>query len=70
MLNETNLDLHHRILDQAESMRPLPQAVLDLGCRDIAPPQWREWGEDGRSWFSVDTPQALAEGLLRYGAPG
>ena len=20
---------------------------------------WRRWGEDGRSWFSVDTPEAL-----------
>lgn len=47
-----------------------PQAVLDLGCRDIAPEHWRQWGEDGRSWFSVDSPQALADGLLRYGAPG
>jgi molybdopterin-guanine dinucleotide biosynthesis protein A len=46
-----------------------PQAVLDLGCRDIAPAHWREWGEDGRSWFSVNSRQALADGLLRYGAP-
>ncbi|MBI5157584.1 MAG: molybdenum cofactor guanylyltransferase [Acidimicrobiia bacterium] len=45
------------------------QSVLDLGCRDIAPTQWRAWGEDGRSWFSVDTPDGLVEGLLRYGAP-
>ncbi len=25
--------------------------------------------EDGRSWFSVNTPEDLAEGLDRYGAP-
>ncbi|MEZ5410342.1 MAG: HDOD domain-containing protein [Acidimicrobiales bacterium] len=37
MLNETNLDLHHQILDQAESMRPLPQAVLDL-ARTVSDP--------------------------------
>ena len=37
MLNETNLDLHHRILDQAEAMRPLPQAVLDL-ARTVSDP--------------------------------
>ncbi len=37
MLNETNLDLHHRILDQAESMRPMPQAVLDL-ARTVSDP--------------------------------
>lgn len=46
-----------------------PQSLLELGCRDIAPSLWRTWGEDGRSWFSVDTPDALVEGLLRYGAP-
>ncbi len=37
MLNETNLDLHHRILEQAEAMRPLPQAVLDL-ARTVSDP--------------------------------
>lgn len=37
MLNETNIDLHHRILDQAEAMRPLPQAVLDL-ARTVSDP--------------------------------
>jgi molybdopterin-guanine dinucleotide biosynthesis protein A len=26
-------------------------------------------GEDGRSWFSVNTPDDLAEGLERYGPP-
>lgn len=26
-------------------------------------------GEDGRSWFSVDTPEALAEGLRRFQPP-
>ena len=46
-----------------------PQAVLDLGCRGIAGSEWAEWGEDGRSWFSVDTPEALEEGLRRYGLP-
>jgi molybdopterin-guanine dinucleotide biosynthesis protein A len=28
---------------------------------------WRAWGEDGRSWFSVDSPERLAEGRRRYG---
>lgn len=45
MLNETNLDLHRTILQQAEALRPLPQAVLDLartvnspdsGLKDVA----------------------------------
>lgn len=31
---------------------------------------WRSWGEDARSWFSADTPQAVEEGLARFGLPG
>lgn len=30
---------------------------------------WQTWGEDGRSWFSVDTAQAAEEGLARFGLP-
>lgn len=37
MLTETNLDLHRSILDQAEALRPLPQAVLDL-ARTVSSP--------------------------------
>ncbi len=29
--------------------------------RRIEEPEWREWGEDGRSWRSIDTPQDLHE---------
>ncbi|MEN8113362.1 MAG: molybdenum cofactor guanylyltransferase [Actinomycetota bacterium] len=54
-------------------------ATLDSGCRSIitalhtadttlvGEPTWREWGEDGRSWFSVDSPDRLEEGLRLYG---
>ena len=54
-------------------------AVLDAGGRSIiaaldhvdtqlvAEPQWRSWGEDGRSWFSVDSKERLNIGLQRYG---
>lgn len=45
------------------------QALLDTGCRDIPSDEWKGWGEDGRSWFSVDTPELLAAGLERYGLP-
>lgn len=31
---------------------------------------WQRWGEDGRSWFSVDNPGAAEEGLARFGIPG
>lgn len=52
--------------------------VLDAGCRSIisalehagttlvAEDMWRSWGEDGRSWFSVDSPGRVAEGIRRY----
>ena len=46
------------------------QSVLDRTAFDqIEEDQWRTWGEDGRSWFSVDTPDALKAGLQRYGVP-
>ncbi|MDX1690549.1 MAG: molybdenum cofactor guanylyltransferase [Acidimicrobiia bacterium] len=30
---------------------------------------WASTGEDGRSWYSVDSPAALEAGLRRFGAP-
>lgn len=46
------------------------QSVLDRTAFDpIEAETWRAWGEDGRSWFSVDTPEALQVGLDRFGAP-
>lgn len=45
------------------------QTVLDrVGFVGVDEDQWRTWGEDGRSWFSVDTETALAEGLAHYGS--
>lgn len=47
------------------------QSLLDdMLLRPIEEAEWRAWGEDGRSWFSVDTDQALQEALRRFGAPG
>jgi molybdopterin-guanine dinucleotide biosynthesis protein A len=52
------------------------QAASLQGLMDLAPPLevtepvWRAWGEDGRSWFSVDRPEDVATGLERYGVPG
>lgn len=33
----------------------------------VPPPQWQAWGEDGRSWFAVDTPRDAAEARRRLG---
>lgn len=43
-------------------------AILDRFATTRVPAEeWQAWGEDGRSWFSVDTPEALAEGMRRFG---
>ena len=44
------------------------QTLLDrVSFQPVTPEIWRDWGEDGRSWFSVDTEIRLAEGIERYG---
>jgi len=47
------------------------QELLGLIPRvELAEETWRHWGEDGRSWYSVDTLDDLGAGLDRYGPPG
>lgn len=44
------------------------QTLLDrISFRPVTPDEWRSWGEDGRSWFSVDTPAAILEAESRFG---
>ena len=39
------------------------QTLLDrVSFRPVAADEWNRWGEDGRSWYSVDTEEALATG--------
>lgn len=58
------------ILDEAARRQgSLQPTIPRLGGTAIPPGQWRSWDEDGRSWFSVDTPEALSRGLKRYGPP-
>jgi len=45
------------------------QSLLDrMTPRLVEAREWRGWGEDGASWFSVDDPAALAVGLERFGS--
>ncbi len=46
------------------------RALLDLvEVARVAPEQWRTWGEDGRSFRSLDRPEDIAEALVDYGPP-
>lgn len=53
--------------DEAEAGGSI-QTLLDrVSFLPVTPDQWRRWGEDGRSWYSVDTPEALETGMARFG---
>lgn len=44
------------------------QTLLDrVSFQPVAPHEWESWGEDGRSWFSVDSEESLSAGLERFG---
>lgn len=63
-------DVASAALEEAEtggSVQSLLDRVVPL---EITDPVWREWGEDGRSWFSVDKPGDIDVGLERFGVPG
>ncbi len=46
------------------------QSVLDrVSHVAVQPEEWTRWGEDGRSWYSVDTPDDLTAGMERFGDP-
>ena len=38
----------------------LQRLLDDLPFRTVLEAEWRGWGEDGRSWRSIDTPDELA----------
>lgn len=43
------------------------QTLLDrVSFRPVTPDEWQSWGEDGRSWFSVDDETALAVAEATY----
>lgn len=46
------------------------QSLLDrVAFEPVTPDTWVSWGEDGRSWFSVDTTEDHVLGLHRFNAP-
>ncbi len=43
------------------------QTLLDrVSFRPVTPDEWTSWGEDGRSWFSVDDEESIARGEARF----
>jgi len=44
------------------------QSLLDVTSFDPLT-GWAAHGEDGRSWYSADSPEAITEGLARFGPP-
>ena len=43
------------------------QSLLDrVSFHPVTPATWTAWGEDGRSWFSADTPDAVEDGVIRF----
>ena len=56
-------------LDELYSGGSIQSAIDRTAFTPVTPETWEPWGEDGRSWFSVDTDEALAAGLERFGPP-
>jgi molybdopterin-guanine dinucleotide biosynthesis protein A/GNAT superfamily N-acetyltransferase len=53
----------------ASDPNPSLQRLLDVvATSEIGPATWRRWGEDGRSWRSIDTPDELS--AVRTSWPG
>ena len=45
------------------------QSLLDqMPVVEVLPDEWEAWGEDGRSWFSIDDAAALDIALGRFGS--
>lgn len=51
------LDHFQSILDAGGFIR---RALDDLPVRWVIDAEWTQWGEDGSSWLSIDTPEAYA----------
>jgi molybdopterin-guanine dinucleotide biosynthesis protein A len=59
------------VIDEELDANGSIQSLLDrTAFEPVTDSIWQGWGEDGRSWFSVDTPEALEAGIERFGLPG
>ena len=47
--------------------RSLLELLHRIAATVVDETTWRQWGEDGRSWFSVDHPNDIEAGRRRFG---
>lgn len=53
-------------VDEARSGGSI-QTLLDrISFHPVTPEEWMDWGEDGRSWLSVDDEQSRADAEARF----
>ncbi len=45
------------------------RSVAERVATPVEDAAWRSWGEDGRSWRSLDTPQSVATAIDELGTP-
>ncbi len=80
------IPIHHRVRQVTCAVYPISfvvvaaqgamagkgfQTLLErVEIDEVEPEVWAGWGEDGRSWFSVDTPGDIERGSQKYGHPG
>jgi molybdopterin-guanine dinucleotide biosynthesis protein A len=70
-LRQVTCAVYYPVILNSVSQAGSLQGLMDLAPPlEVTEPVWRSWGEDGRSWFSVDRPEDVATGLERYGVPG
>ena len=51
---------------QAEAGGSIQQMLRSIPWTRIEPEVWRSWGEDGRSWYSMDSPHDIIAAEQRF----
>lgn len=59
--------LLHAASEEAASGGSLQTLLERVGCVEVTEPMWSDWGEDGRSWRSLDTPEDVSHAVEVYG---